>query len=218
MNQVNKNGFNDDEFSFGNRERAGQEDENDLKQAQERINRTENESLESTARALRMLNETEEVGIKTASELNAQGEQLRNIDSKLDEVDHTLSATQKNINSMKSMFSGFFSRNKDKKAPAKKQQSAETLTSSNSTGKLMKGGDVNPKPEFAVITGSDREQEMNSNLDQMSQGLSRLGDLAKGMSFELDRQNPMLDRLQTKTEKNHVRIDAQNDQMKKLLK
>ena len=54
----------DDDFSFGNRKFG---DDEELKHKYMEINRIENESLESTYRALRSLNETEEIGIKTAA-------------------------------------------------------------------------------------------------------------------------------------------------------
>lgn len=39
-----------------------------------------------------------------------QGEQLDNIEEKLDDIDNTLSTTQKNINQIKSIFGGFKNR------------------------------------------------------------------------------------------------------------
>ena len=43
-------------------------------------------------------------------ELVRQGEKLSNIDQKLDEVDQTLTLTQKNINQIKSVFGGIKNR------------------------------------------------------------------------------------------------------------
>ena len=59
----------DDEFVFGNK---GFGNDEELKQKYlEKINQIEDQSLESTLRALRSLNETEEIGAKTA-EVNKQ--------------------------------------------------------------------------------------------------------------------------------------------------
>jgi hypothetical protein len=72
--------------------------------------------------------------------------------------------------------------------------------------------------EFAVITGSDREQQLNRNLEEMSTNLDRLKHLGKDMQRELDRQDPLLDRLNSKVETTQARIDDQNAQIRKILK
>ena len=55
----------DDEFIFGNK---GFGNDEELKQKYlERISKIEDESLESTYRALRSLNETEKIGAETAA-------------------------------------------------------------------------------------------------------------------------------------------------------
>lgn len=56
---------NDDDVQFGNRNKRSN-DNDELNQLQQRIGHVENESLESTYRALRSLNETREIGVKTA--------------------------------------------------------------------------------------------------------------------------------------------------------
>lgn len=225
----------DFDLRFGNRnqsrisDRVGTQDEEEaLSAIQQRIGHTENESLESTRRALRLLNETEEVGVTTAAELVRQGEQLRNIDERLDEVDHTLTATQRNINSLKSIFGNLFTRT-PKPAPSKPSTTNAKMTSSSSfsgTGSASAApnrtmsGEAPPtsKAQFAVITGSDREQELNANLDEMSKGLSNLTRLAREMGSELDRQDPLISRISNKAELTKGKIDVQNDQMKKILK
>ena len=74
------------------------------------------------------------------------------------------------------------------------------------------------KPQFATITGSDREAEINKNLDLMSDGLGRLKNLSLDMQNELNRQDPLIGRLTAKTDTTHSRIENQNTQMKKILK
>ena len=92
------------------------------------------------------------------------------------------------------------------------------MTTSSSASKGLDKHQQQPKAEFAKISGSDREVEINKNLEDMSMGLSRLTALAKDMSFELDRQNPVIDRISGKVEGTNVRIDDQNKQMKRILK
>ena len=141
------------------------------------------------------------------------------MDRKLDDVNQTLTATQKNLNSVKSIFGGL--KNKFGWGNSFKAEKIEEkpLPKSTSTSKdLSKQQHPQTKTEFAKISGSDRETEINKNLEEMSFGLTRLTSLAKDMSFELDRQNPVIDRIGSKVDVTNNRIDDQNKQMKKILK
>lgn len=221
-----ENDDNDYKFGskFGNRDDEGE----DLKRIQEKIGHVENESLASTQRCLRMINETHEIGTKTAEELVRQGEKLDGIDSKLDHVDKTLNATQRNLNQLKSVFGGlknkFFGGKASKAEQAsqidavKKEKETPSSSKSSSGISSSSSGSNLTRGEQAVISGSDREKEINSNLDDMSVGLSRLKSLAQGMSAEIDRQNPILDRLNDKTVKTNTKIDTQHAEIKRILK
>jgi hypothetical protein len=107
------NSDDQDEFRFGNRSRhhesnAGNDES--LKQLQERIAKSENESLESTYRSLRVLNETCDIGVHTASELVRQGEKLDKVEETMNSVNSTLTSTQKNLNQIRSIFGGWTNR------------------------------------------------------------------------------------------------------------
>lgn len=206
----------DSEYKFGNRNETDQEQ--DIRQIREKIGRVENDSLESTYRALRTLNETHEVGVKTADELVRQGEKLNNVNERLDEVNNTLTTTQKNLNQIKSVFGGlknkFFSKSSASKTEVVK--SDEKLKASVSANSLKSFNQ--PKAEFVEITGSDREKDLNKNLDEMSLGLKRLANLGMDMRFELDRQNNLIEKISDKTNTTDIRINDQNTQMRKILK
>jgi uncharacterized coiled-coil protein SlyX len=156
---------------------------------------------------------------------------LKNIDNRLDDVNQTLTSTQKNINQIKSIFGGLKNKftNWGSQTPANNgKDSKDPVVQSKSDSKLPVSSSFNSmstsklppqqKAEFTTITSSDREKEINKNLDEMSLGLGRLTNLAKEMSFELDKQNPLIDKLNNKVGQTHVKINAQNDQMKKILK
>lgn len=238
-NKQSRNPFEDDDFKFGNRgvvasgsssssstgaagyrSTATRYDEEDtLEQIQERIGRVENDSLESTRRALRTLNETEEVGVKTAEELVRQGEKLQAVEDQLDNVNNTLNATQKNLNQIKSVFGGLKNKFFGVKTP---KLDSFTVSSSDSKPSMHTSKSANTishqKADFAVITGSDREKEMNKNLEEMSMGLKRLANLGLDMQRELDRQDPLINRLNDKAGSTKYRIDDQQTQIKKILK
>lgn len=60
--------------------------------------------------------------------------------------------------------------------------------------------------------------QLDADLDEMSQGLSRLKGLAMGLGDEINDQNDIIDRIQGKAEKVEATIGSQNAQMKKILK
>jgi hypothetical protein len=223
-----KNPFDDDEDAgFGNRNnrnRTYDEHEDDLKQVHARIGQVENDSLESTRRALRSLNETQEIGAKTAEELVRQGEKLQAIEENLDNVNSKLTDTQKNLNKIKSVFGGLKNRfafsttppGTSAKSSSKSEKPAVHVSKSMSDVKMNSNNAI--KPEYAVITGSDREQELNKNLEEMSLGLKGLTNLALDMQRELNRQDPTLERLNAKAPTIQNKINYQNDQMKQILK
>lgn len=217
----NRNPFDDDDdqfdYKFGNKNNnnSSNQDEDDLKQIQEKIGRIENDSLESTYRALRVLNETQEVGVATATELVRQGEKLRDIDGKLDDVNQTLTNTQKNINQIKSVFGGLRNKFFSSKSSSDSKPISPITTSKSQSAMNTINQKQESKAEFQSITGSDREKELNRNLDEMSLGLNRLKALGLEMQNELDRQDPLIDRLNNKVDRTQTRITDQNAQMKK---
>lgn len=76
--------------------------------------RIQRRTLESSARSLGLVHESEQIGVATAEELMAQREQLENCETKVSDVNRSLRQSQKHINSIKSIFGGFvnrFSRN-----------------------------------------------------------------------------------------------------------
>ncbi len=213
----------DDDMAFGNRNNQARsnysrDDSDELKRLQMQIGQVENESLDSTTRALRAINEAQETGAKTAQELVRQGEQLNNINEKLDDVNSTLTHTQKNINQIKSIFGGL----KNRFMPSSK--SSDKLDKQVRPEKIPKDKSKNTSAfnetegqgSFATITGSDREKEINKNLDEMSLGLKSLNSLANDMKRELDRQNPLIENITRKAEVTHQRIDDQDKQMKRI--
>ena len=151
-----------------------------------------------------------------SKELVRQGEKLQNIDQRLDEVDQTLTATQKNINQIKSIFGGLknrFMRTSKEKNPLPSSSSSSSL---NSQRQSFQPQSTTSKADFVPITGSDREKDMFKNLEEMSVGLSHITSLARDMSAELDRQNSTIDRITVKTDRTNAKINAQNTQMKKI--
>ena len=153
-------------------------------------------------------------------ELVRQGEQLQGLDEKLDDIDHTLTVTQKNINKIKSVFGGL--KNKlmfgSSSTPSSELSKDEKkLIKANEKRLAASQSEQSIKPAaFETITGSDREKDINSNLDEMSRGLKNLNSLALDMKFELERQDPLIERIHNKSESVNNKIQAQDKEMKRI--
>uniref|UniRef100_V5HDC5 Putative ubisnap n=1 Tax=Ixodes ricinus TaxID=34613 RepID=V5HDC5_IXORI len=59
--------------------------------------------LDKSDSAVRVMYDTEQVGIATAEELAHQGEQLKNVDRRLDNINTNMKTSQKHLNSMKTL-------------------------------------------------------------------------------------------------------------------
>lgn len=70
------------------------------------IDASEDRQLESTQRALASIYDSESMGTATAEELLRQREVLNNIEKKTDEVNSTLTVSQRHLNNIKSVFGG----------------------------------------------------------------------------------------------------------------
>lgn len=209
-----KNPFEDNPFEDDTEpEKSSRVD--DLKQIQSRIYEVEDQSLQSTRRALRTLYDTHDVGVKTAEELVRQGEKLQGVEDRLDEANQKLDDTQKTLNKIKSVFGGFKNMMHFKDKPKKGKD--KSMPASKSMGNIGTSSRAAAKPDYPVITGSDKEKEINRNLTEMSRGLTGLTSLALDMQRELDRQNPTIERLNYKVPSVQDKIEDQNTQMKRIL-
>ncbi|KAI0988136.1 hypothetical protein GJ496_008672 [Pomphorhynchus laevis] len=202
----------------------------------------EDSMLESTRRAMNMLAESEDVGVQSAVELVEQRQALERIDRKLHQASDTLGETQKNINTLKSTFGGFGSKLLDK-ISRKKQDSSQVRKEPTNLEKYLQSdlntvnsniADKSSAYSSAIgshasastlsnlqpnkSSGSAREYEIESNLDDMSAYLSRLKGLAVNMGDELDRQNAFITDIKDTSEKVDSKMTAQREVLQKILK
>lgn len=131
---------------------------------------------------------------------------------------------------MKSLFGGWF-KNKFSKAPP-----APTVTASKSESKLSSHVENSfddryvPSNSGPTLSGESRatlqgmgsrfeamDNKVDENLDVMSTKLANLRNLGKALGTEVDEQNDMLSRIQTKADRNDTVVRHQDNQMKKLL-
>ncbi|XP_030554632.1 synaptosomal-associated protein 29 [Drosophila novamexicana] len=208
----------------------------------------EQRTLESTQKSLGLLYEAEDAGKATAVELARQREQLEKTSNQLDEINSTLRFSQRHLNGLKSVFGGlknYLSGNRDvptaAASPAGSQMSQETNYNANATG----GGaipkqpmspteryDNHPVSRMRDDTSSYNERQvqaqqraanpfqhqLESNLDEMCDNLSRLKFLATDLGTEIESQNELLDNMNYKIESVDINLTKQNKEINKLMK
>uniref|UniRef100_A0A915PN45 t-SNARE coiled-coil homology domain-containing protein n=1 Tax=Setaria digitata TaxID=48799 RepID=A0A915PN45_9BILA len=211
--------------------------EDDINFYERELERYMQDSLDSTQRSRKNLEQSEQIGIATAQDLLTQREKLEHTEKNLDDIDKTTRMTQRNLNSLKSVFGGFF-KNKFSRAPKEESSVNAPKTDSaleSTVGKLgtatkagssyggsgvTASGPTLSESSRAAIKGTRWEamdNEIDSNLDSMSSQLARLRMLGEAIGEEVDSQNEMLDRIQVKVERTGARVTDQDKQMKKLL-
>lgn len=195
-----------------------------------------------------LLYEAEDAGKATAVELARQREQLEKTSNQLDEINSTLRFSQRHLNGLKSVFGGlknYLSGNRDvptaAASPAGSQMSQETNYNANATG----GGaipkqpmspteryDNHPVSRMRDDTSSYNERQvqaqqraanpfqhqLESNLDEMCDNLSRLKFLATDLGTEIESQNELLDNMNYKIESVDINLTKQNKEINKLMK
>ena len=98
-------------------------------------------------------------------ELNLQGEKLRGIETKIDEINDNLTATQKNINQIKSVFGGiknkFLNWSSSSSKSTSKPETDEKILNAQPSQKPQA---QQTKAEFVKITNSAREAQIGNHL------------------------------------------------------
>ena len=79
----------------------------------------------------------------------------------------------------------------------------------------MEEGSGGP-PRYPTTT-HDVNAALDRNLDEISNGLSRLKGLAQGLNSELEEQNDILDNIDDQAAKAGIKIQSQNKDMNKIL-
>ncbi|XP_038074361.1 synaptosomal-associated protein 29-like [Patiria miniata] len=97
---------------------------------QTQIEERQQNMLQSTNRSLGMMYEAENVGNETAHELLRQGEQLQNIDKKLDKMNTDIDTSKKHVTSLRSVFGGvvnYFSKKPEREKPEEQERAPSKL-------------------------------------------------------------------------------------------
>ncbi|XP_072934460.1 synaptosomal-associated protein 29 [Epargyreus clarus] len=201
----------------------------------------EQRTLDSSARSIGLLRESEQIGIATAEELVRQREQLESTNRRLDEINTNLNYSQKHLNGIKSVFYGIknYISGKSDPTPPRSQASPDSRMKAGTSSRLE--DTISNSPSFSAeerynyhpstrlrgldeaatvepISDSQRMNDMlDANLGEMVHHISRLKGLGTALGEEIDAQNHLIDNLQDKVEVADIKIGKQNKQMNKIL-
>jgi len=196
----------------------------DLEQLQLKANAVTDESLESTRRMLRLVEESHDSGAKTMEALHEQGEALDRIEGGLDKINADMKQAEKHLTGMEKWCGLCVCPwNRTKKVKDIDDSVWETKGDGtvvrkqpgqgNDTGDAQRGG-----PYIQRITNDAREDEMEDNMQVVGGILGNLKNMATEMGGEIEKQNKQLDNIGTKTAGADIQINQANKRTEKLLK
>ncbi|KAM9329185.1 synaptosomal-associated protein 29 [Gastrophryne carolinensis] len=245
------NPFDDDEdedlkpvsWSDDPAERRRRDEADRQRSLQQEVMRRAQNTVESSNRSLSLMYDSEKVGVETAEELMRQGEALKRTEKMMDKMDQDLKTSNRHINSIKSMFSGFTNYFKAKPVEPPPENGAYDYKASNklqdalSSSKEQEGkyeatypnlhrdnydGSSNVgaagstyRPKNQVLL--DYHKKVDDNLDDMSMGLGRLKNLALGLQSEIDEQDDIIGRLTGRVEGLDLNIKTTDKRMREEL-
>ena len=176
---------------------------------------------ESSARSLRVLNETMRMGVDTTEELERQAESLDKTERMLDEMHVDLDKGERHMRQIKSPFGGisnYFSRKKtveqvtDPKGLKSKQGKGSSAARSQPPPKSkQKQKQKDPPPQG---TGN---AIVDQNLDEMERALNQLKGIGEVIGSQLDDSEVQIDRVGHKLQRNHVKMDKLTKDVKREL-
>ncbi|XP_002763997.1 synaptosomal-associated protein 23 isoform X1 [Callithrix jacchus] len=198
-----------------------------------RAHQITDESLESTRRILGLASESQDVGIKTITMLDEQGEQLNRIEEGLDQINKDMREAEKTLTELNkccglcvcpcNRTKNFESGKAYKTTWGDCGENSPSNVISKQPSRVTNGQPQQPTTGAASggyikrITNDAREDEMEENLTQVGSILGNLKDMALNIGNEIDAQNPRIKRITDKVDTNKDRIDIANARAKKLI-
>jgi len=159
--------------------------------------------------------------------LDEQGEQLDRIEEGMDQINKDMKQAEKNLEGLEKCCGLCVCpwnkiKNFEKGDEYKKtwQSSEDGKVVSNQPARIQDqretvqvGGGFIKK-----VTNDAREDEMEENLEQVSNVIGNLKNMAIDMGNEISAQNQQIDRINTKADSNNHRIEQANERATKILK
>ncbi|XP_025104782.1 synaptosomal-associated protein 25-like isoform X5 [Pomacea canaliculata] len=199
----------------------------ELQELQMQANLVTDESLESTRRMLALCEESQDVGVKTLSVLDQQGEQLDRIEEGMDQINQDMRDAEKNLEGLEKCCGLCV-------LPWKRSKNFEKGADYNKTWKASEDGKVNTNgPRIVVddrngagpaggyitrVLNDAREDEMEQNMCEVSGMIGNLRNMAVDMGNEIESQNRQIDRINQKGESLNSRVDNANKRANQILR
>jgi hypothetical protein len=186
-----------------------------------KIKKAQDETLESSRRAIERLNLAQGAAAQNMSTLANQSEQLDRAEKKIGITDAQLKVSQAKVDHLKAVnrcfliptCSGGAKRRKEKyakqvqlqKAIDLREGTAQSMDPSSYRGKKTT---FNTTPEG--LERDQTEEEIDSNLGQISSGVSALKMMSNAMSAEMDKQNAQIQRIDNHADESRARLKKIN--------
>jgi hypothetical protein len=215
-------------------------DDDDVEGIKQQTRYVKQESVNSTRNALRLAREAEEVGQNTLNRLGGQSEKLRQTELHLVAANVHAGKAKLNTNELKHLNQSIF-RPTFLNSRRKGGNEVDTLDSNESYDDMMKRDpdDDNRINRDSLVGGSSKtnqrskeqrkryqfdanasddeiEDELDNNLDEISQVTSNLNALSMAMGKELNRQNGYINVIDEKTGRLDNRILSNTERLKKI--
>lgn len=232
-NSLFSDDVDDETFLKNSRVKPKQDDYLEQRQLYEQKKKEiENRTLDSSQRSIGLLRETEQVGIATATELSKQREQLEKTRDQLDTINTSLKFSQRHLNGIKSMFGGLknYLSGKSEYEPSKispSSSNSSSIVSPTADERYDHHPTTRLRNEMSIKAQQQQQQQMSGNinfnqqldrnLEEMCDSLSRLKGLAIDLNGEIESQNDLIDDIGDKVETVDMKIGKQNKEMFKIL-
>ena len=202
----------------------------ELEEVQLQIGLVTDESLESTRRMLVLVEESGEAGCRTLEALDEQRRQLNQVEEGMDNINSDMKSAEKTLNNLKRCCNicSFPSDRVPKGDKCNTELDIATNLEHNvivNQPRLRNSNDITNRSTSGTsaneyitrITKDAREDEMNSNLNQVNSMLGVLRNMAVDMNSELQSQNGQLVRIIRKADSNNIHLDQVNTSANELL-
>eukprot|EP01100_Stratorugosa_tubuloviscum_P015663 TRINITY_DN918_c1_g3_i1.p1 TRINITY_DN918_c1_g3~~TRINITY_DN918_c1_g3_i1.p1 ORF type:complete len:210 (-),score=122.00 TRINITY_DN918_c1_g3_i1:117-746(-) len=196
--------------------------------------------LETSKNALRIAQETEQMGQQAMTELARQGEQLDRIENDVEKVHYNLEYGDRLLRGMSitGWLKNTFSGDKPQTQSQQPQSTAPPPVNRNTKPQMPTMQNYDPsKPitqngpngiarpsSTSILTANASPQlreaiaQQDKDLDQLSVALGNINGMARYMGSELDRQNQQLDHITTRVDSANVRVNNSNQKIDRMIK
>ncbi|RKO90187.1 hypothetical protein BDK51DRAFT_21797 [Blyttiomyces helicus] len=205
--------------------------------------KVQNDSLMSTRRALQKMNDTEKTAERNLEKMNSQTEQLYKIENRLQGAEQHVKVSDAKADQLKTLNRFFLipswgsGKTKRREEAARREaeerelieqerreQEAERASRSARTAGFRGAGGHPPRgssSSYSTPQGIDRddtENEIDSNVDQLSAGLARLKMMGQTMNSELESQTLQVGRITDRTDRTGERLNNTNTKLNRIMK